>query len=70
MLGKSLPLGILVSDIFLCFCHFPIGCPRSGVVFDCIDSWSLPSSLLSLNVGVNEKTVQHDVLKESQNNIF
>ena len=59
-----------MSDIFLCFCHFPIGCPRSGVVFDCIDSSSFPSSLLSLNVGVNEKTVQHDVLMEWPNNIF
>ena len=23
---------------FLVFCHFPIWCPRSGVVLDCIDS--------------------------------
>ena len=28
----------------LVFCHFPIRCPGSGVVLDCIDSWSLPSS--------------------------
>ena len=27
-------------------CHFPIWCPRSGVVFDWFDSWSLPSTLL------------------------
>ena len=31
---------------FLVFGHFPIQCPGSGVVFDCIDSWSLPSFLL------------------------
>ena len=28
------------------FCHFPIRCPGSAVVLDCIDSRSLPSSLL------------------------
>ena len=27
-----------VCDVFLCFCHFPIWCSGSGVVFDCIDS--------------------------------
>ena len=31
---------------FLCICHVPIRCPGSGVVLDCIDCWSLPSSLL------------------------
>ena len=30
--------GSLVCDVFLCFCHFLIWCPESGVVFDCIDS--------------------------------
>ena len=24
--------------VFLCSCHFPIQCPGSGVVLDCIDS--------------------------------
>ena len=43
--GKGWPLGSLVCDVFLCFCHFPIWCSGSGVVFDCIDSWSLPSFL-------------------------
>ena len=33
------------------FCHFPIRCPWSGMVLDWIDSWSLPSSLLSLANG-------------------
>ena len=23
---------------FLCYCHFPIWCPGSGVLLDCIDS--------------------------------
>ena len=31
-------LGSLVCGSFLCFCPFPIWCPVSGVVFDCIDS--------------------------------
>ena len=31
-------VGSLVCDVFLCFCDFPIWCPASGVVFDCIDS--------------------------------
>ena len=35
----------LVFGVFLCFCHFPMWCPGSGVVLDCIDSWSLPFSL-------------------------
>ena len=26
------------AGVFLCFCHFPISCPRSGVVLDRIDS--------------------------------
>ena len=37
----------LVCDVFLCFCNFPV-CPRPGVVQDCNDSGSLPSSLLLL----------------------
>ena len=32
------PLGSLVCDVFLCFCHFPIWCPGSGVVLDSINS--------------------------------
>ena len=46
LLGKGWPLGSLVCDIFLCFSLFLKWCPGSGVVLDCIDSWSLPSSLL------------------------
>ena len=37
----------LSCDVFLCFCHFPIWWPSSGVVLVIFaDSWSLPSSLL------------------------
>ena len=28
----------LLCVMFLCFCHFPIWCPGSGVVLDSIDS--------------------------------
>ena len=31
-----------------CFCHFPMWCPGSGVVLDCIDSLALPSYLFTL----------------------
>ena len=46
-----IPLGSLVCDCLLSFCHFHMWCPGSGVVLDCIDSWYVPSSLLfnSLN---------------------
>ena len=30
--------GSLVCDVFLCFCRFPMWCPGSDVVLDCIDS--------------------------------
>ena len=39
-------LGSFVCEVFLCFCHYPKCCPGSSLVFDCINSWSLPSSLL------------------------
>ena len=35
--GKA-PFCSLVCDVFLCFCHFPIWCPESGVVLDSINS--------------------------------
>ena len=38
------------TALFLVFCHFPIRCPRSDVAFDCIDSRSLHSSLLSITM--------------------
>ena len=48
LLGKGWPLGSLVFDVYLCFCHFPIWCLGSGVVLVCIDPWYLPSSLLRM----------------------
>ena len=46
LLGKGWPLGDRACDVPLCFCHLPISCLGSCVVLDCIDSWSLPFSLL------------------------
>ena len=40
----------LVCDVLLCFCHFPMWYPGSGVVLDCIDSCSLSLFLLVLCV--------------------
>ena len=34
LLGKGWPLGSLVCYVLLCFCHFPLWCPGSGVVLD------------------------------------
>ena len=38
LLGKGWPLGSLICCLFLCFCHLHMWCPRSGLVFDCINS--------------------------------
>ena len=47
-------LGCLACCVFLGFRHFPIWCYGSGMVLDCIDSWSLPSySLYKLNSNMN-----------------
>ena len=40
VLGTSLTIGTLVCDVFLCFYHFRIQYPSTGVVLDCIDSQS------------------------------
>ena len=45
--GKGWPLGSCLWCL-LCFCYFPIWYPGTGVVLDCIDSWSLLSFLLSI----------------------
>ena len=45
-LGKRLTSWLFVCDVFLCFCHFPIWCPRSLMVFDCINSFFLTLILL------------------------
>ena len=34
LLGRGWPLGSLVCDVLLYFCHFPMRCPGSGVVLD------------------------------------
>ena len=34
LLGKGWPLGSLVCDVCLYFCHLPMLCPGSGVVLD------------------------------------
>ena len=36
--GKCWPLGSLVCNVLLCFCHFLIWCPGPGGLLDCIDS--------------------------------
>ena len=37
--GKGLTSWLsCIRDVFLCFCHFPMWCPGSGVVLNCIDS--------------------------------
>ena len=40
--GKGLTYWLFL----LCFCHFPMWCPGSCVVLDCIDSWSLPPFII------------------------
>ena len=45
LLRKGWPLGSCWWCL-LYFCHFPMLYPGSGVVLDCIVSWSLPSFLL------------------------
>ena len=37
LLGKGWPLGSLVCYVLLRFWHFPMWCPGSNVLFDCID---------------------------------
>ena len=49
LLGKGWPLGSHLWCL-LWVCHFPIWYPGSGVVLDCIDSWSLHPYLLLIHV--------------------
>ena len=44
---KGLTSWLSVCDVSVCFCHFPIWCPRSGVVLDYIDSLSFLSLQVS-----------------------
>ena len=60
LLGKGWPLGSLVCYVLLCFCHFLMWCPGSGVLLDCIDSGSISLLTMSypneiLNLIVNTK---------------
>ena len=36
--GKDWPLGLLVCEVLLCFCQFPMWCLGSGVVLSYFDS--------------------------------
>ena len=44
--GKGLASWLVCIWSYLVFCHFPMWCPGSDVVPDCMDSWSLPSHFL------------------------
>ena len=46
----------LLRIVVLYFCHFPIWCPESGMVLDCIDSLYLPSSQLCMEIFTRSKT--------------
>ena len=79
LLRKVWPLGSLLCDVFFCFVtfsnntpdpghhmgNFPIWCPGSGVVFDCMDSWSLPSSLL-LTLCIRTQSLIKNILYSSR----
>ena len=41
--GNGLTTQLSCLWCLLWLCYFPMWCPGSGVVLDCIDSWSLPS---------------------------
>ena len=52
----------------LVFCHFTMWCPGSGVVLDCIDSCSLPYSLLCYsNASIITRIVSNARLINRQN---
>ena len=51
-MGKGWPHGSLVCVVFLCFCHFPMWCPGSGVVLDVL----IPDLFLLLTYIYHEST--------------
>ena len=57
LLGKDWPLGSGLWCL-LYFCYFSMWYPGSGVVLDCIVSWSLPSFLL-LNLMLTEYYIRN-----------
>ena len=50
-------LALLCIMFFLYSCHFPIWYPGPGVVLNCVNSLSLPSSLLRNNIVGQEKKI-------------
>ena len=51
--GKRLKSWLSCVWCFLCFCHFPMWCPGSGVVLDCMDSRSLPLTFVMIKLYQN-----------------
>ena len=76
---KGLTSWLSVCYVSFCFCHFPVWCPRSGVVLDCMDSWSFLSLLVSYfarnhdstqRVGLErEHNPYNNLLQEDDHNI-
>ena len=55
----------------VCFCHFRIWCTGTGVLLDCIDSLSFPSSLLlSYAYTISTKTSRASHFIDKPNNIL
>ena len=49
-------LSALLRVMFPCvFCNFPIWCPLSEVILNCIDSWSLLSAVQTLIMSLDKK---------------
>ena len=68
--GKGLPswLSFVISN---CVCvTFPCDIMGSGVVLDCIDSWSLPSFLLIFMIYVYYRRLRNGCVKETSENTF
>ena len=60
-------LSALLWVMFPCvFCHFPIWCPVSEAILDCIDSWSLLSAVQPLITSLDKKLllILHVLTKE------
>ena len=53
--GKGLASWLFVCDAFLCFCHFPIWCPGSGVVSVCISIPELCMIIFSMKLSNVDK---------------
>ena len=55
---RAILLALLYMMCSCGLCHFHMWCPGSGIVLDCIDSWSLPSNLLLLkNIDITLKEI-------------